>query len=90
MIYYKYYKFPNKESVPVGDIWPSHVSVHEIGLIPKTTAKYNIDGSVSEPVTYIDGWHVNVCYQEQANLDFIKQYEVEVNNPKCIWMNQTT
>jgi hypothetical protein len=90
MIKYKYYKFPNKESVPADNIWPFGVSVHEIGLIPKTAAKYGADGKAIELPTYYEGWHINVCYQGQVNLDFVKQYEIEVNNPKCTWMGQTT
>jgi hypothetical protein len=70
---YKYYKFPNKQSVPPRNKWPKKISITEIGPIN------------------LDGWYVNVCYQgsvNSVNLEFVKEYEIEVNTPIRKWMGQ--
>jgi hypothetical protein len=83
---YKYYKFPNKNLVP--KIWPEGVSVSEVGLIKKINPVYDDHGNIIEPPQYHDGWHVNVCYRDNVNLDFLNEYEITVNNPKQKWFGQ--
>lgn len=83
---YRYYKFPNKESVPTN--WPTGVSISEIGLIENTEPVYDDRGYEITPATYLDGWHVNVCSQSDINLDFIKEYEITVNTPRRKWFGQ--
>lgn len=85
---YKYYKFPNKQVVPSRDKWPREVSVEEIGTITNKDGVYDEHGAVIQPPTVKEGWHVNICYQGTINLDFIKQYEIDVITPKRKWMGQ--
>jgi len=85
---YKYYKFPDKESVPPKHLWPNGVSYYEIGLIGNNDAVYDEFGKEVEPQTYIPGWHINVACSEQTNLDFISQYEINVNSPRVVWLGQ--
>lgn len=85
---YKYYKFPNKESVPPLPMWPKNVSINEIGIIPNNDAVYNEAGIMIEPPTAKSGWHVNVCYDEPVNLDFLKEYEIQVQTPRRTWFGQ--
>lgn len=85
---YKYYKFPNKQAVPSHDKWPKEVSVNEIGVITNNDGVYNEYGAEIQSPTLKEGWHVNICYQGQVNLDFIKQYEINVTSPKRKWMGQ--
>lgn len=83
---YKYYKFPNKDMVP--KTWPEGVSVSEVGLIKKTEPVYDDRGYVIQPATYYDGWHINICYQGDVNLEFIHDFEVAVNTPRRKWFGQ--
>jgi hypothetical protein len=83
---YKYYKFPNKESVPKQ--WPLNVSVNEVGIMYNNDEVYNELGELVTPPTPKEGWHVNVCYQGQVDLDSIKQYEIQVNTPLRKWFGQ--
>jgi len=88
MITYKYYKFPSQSTVPLLSSWPSNVSVHEVGVIGNNDATYNNLGQEITPQTFLSGWHVNVCYQGNVDLSFVQSYEINVNNPKCIWFGQ--
>ena len=85
---YRYYKFPNKQAVPPRDKWPKEVSINEIGIMTNNDGVYDNRGFVITPPTVKIGWHVNVCYQGQINLDFIKQYEINVSSPKRKWLGQ--
>jgi hypothetical protein len=87
---YKYYKFPSKEAVPKPEEWPSNVSYSEIGLMYNNDAKLSPTGSVLIPATAKPGWFVNVCYNTNPliNLDFIKQYEINVETPSFLWLGQ--
>jgi hypothetical protein len=85
---YKYYKFPNKESVPPLNRWPKEVSVNEVGVILNNNGIYSERGIEIQSPTPIEGWHVNVCYQGQVNLNFVKDYEINVTSPRCKWMGQ--
>lgn len=88
MITYKYYKFPNKETVPSSEQWPQNVTVNEIGIIYNNDGKFNELGELIKPPTPKNGWHVNICYQGDINLEFIKQYEIKINSPICKWFGQ--
>lgn len=85
---YKYYRFPNKNLVPSLDKWPKSVSVCEIGIMYNNDGEYNDLGDEIKPPTPIYGYHVNICYQGEVNLDFVKQYEIEVQSPKRKWLGQ--
>jgi hypothetical protein len=89
MITYKYYKFPNKESVPPKSEWPSNVNIDDIGLIGNNDGVYDELGQETKPQTYKSGWHVNICYEGEANLDFVKEYEIQVQSPRQIWFGQS-
>lgn len=90
MLNYKYYRFPNKESVPSLKQWPEDVSVNEVGLISNNDGVYDEKGFEIKPPTYKPGWHVNICYQGYVNLNFVQQYEIDVRTPRQIWLGQTT
>jgi len=83
---YKYYKFQDKEAAPKN--WPDGVSVSEVGLIKKTEPVYDDRGYVIQPPTYYDGWHVNICYQGDVDLNFVQEFEVAVSNPRQKWFGQ--
>jgi len=85
---YKYYKFPNKNLVPPTQAWPKNVSVFEIGYILNDDGVYNNVGEEIKAPTLKPGWFVNVCYQDDVNLDFVKQYETVVNSPRYKWFGQ--
>jgi hypothetical protein len=85
---YKYYKFPNKESMPPRIKWPKNASINEIGIMPNNDAVYDEKGIMIVPPTAKSGWHVNVCYQEPIDLDFIKEYEIDVRTPRRTWLGQ--
>jgi hypothetical protein len=89
MITYKYYKFPSKEIMPPLSAWPLEVNIHEVGPIGNNNAVYNSLGQEIQPQTFLSGWHVNACYQGTPDLSFVQQYEIVVNNPKCIWFGQS-
>lgn len=82
---YKYYKFPNKESVPEIKLWPLNISIYEIGLIKKESEITDDWGNEIKPAEYYEGWHINVCYEGTPNLDFVKEFEINVNNPRYRW-----
>jgi hypothetical protein len=86
MITYKYYKFPDKNTVP--SFWPSNVNVHEVGKIFDTYPVYNSLNMEVTPGTYLSGWHVNICFEGELDLSSIQQYEIVVNNPICKWFGQ--
>jgi hypothetical protein len=88
MLTYKYYKFPNKQAVPSLKSWPNNVSIHHVGKLSNEDGVYDSLGREIQPPTYKEGWHVNVCYQGNANLNFVQQYEINVNNPKHTWYGQ--
>jgi|688.fasta_scaffold217793_2 hypothetical protein len=85
---YQYYKFPNKESVPSLELWPSNVSVYEVGIIKRKDEVMDEWGNEIEPAEYFDGWHINVCFEEKADLDFIQQYRINVSSPDYLWYGQ--
>lgn len=87
MITYKYYKFPSKISVPTN--WPQGVCVHQVGNIFSTYPTYNNLNIEITPGVFLSGWHVNVCYEGNIDLSFVKQYEITVGNPKCKWFGQS-
>lgn len=86
MITYKYYKFPSKEYVP--KIWPTNVNISEIGLIKENDAIYDNEGNEIEPIKYKEGWHVNICYQGNADLSGIESFEITVLTPNRLWFGQ--
>jgi hypothetical protein len=88
MITYKYYKFPNKQTVPGPMEWPDEVFYYELGTIYNNDGVYEPGGIVVQKPTPKPGWHVNVCYQGDKDLSFIQQYEIQVNTPNCIWSGQ--
>jgi hypothetical protein len=88
MITYKYYKFPNKDLVPKPGEWPENVFYYEIGTLYNNDGVYGPGGVVIEEPTPKPGWHVNVCYQKQADLSFLNQYEINVETPNCVWGSQ--
>lgn len=85
---YRYYKFPNKETVPTS--WPEGVSISEVGRIGNKDMVYDNEGRTIKPQTYKSGWHVNICYQGDIDLSFISQYEIEVQTPRQVWFGQQT
>lgn len=85
---YKYYRFPNKKTAPSHNAWPRGVSVNEVGIITNNDGVYDENGRQIQPPTIKDGWHINICYQGQVNLDFVKQYEINVATPKRKWLGQ--
>jgi hypothetical protein len=85
-MHYKYYRFPSKEDVPQN--WPEEVSVSEIGLIMKSMPVFNELGKEIIPAVFLEGWHVNVCFQTFVDLDFIKKYEINVATPRQKWFGQ--
>jgi hypothetical protein len=85
---YKYYKFPNKETAPPLNKWPQNVSVNEIGVIVNNDGVFDEYGEIVNPPTVKPGWHVNVCYQGNVNLEFVKQYEINVQTPMRTWLGQ--
>lgn len=88
MIEYKYYKFPSQGDVPNDDEWPIGVNVDQIGKIIDQPGTYDEEGNELTSPTYLDGWHVNVCYQNGADLSFIQEYEIQVNSPVRVWFGQ--
>lgn len=84
---YKYYKFNTEEEAPKS--WPPGVSVSVVGRIIDTPAVYNENGIVLEPPTYKPGWHINICYEGNVNLNHLQQYEIQVNSPRRVWFGQT-
>jgi hypothetical protein len=85
---YKYYKFPNKEAVPPRRLWPKDISINEIGIIINDDGVFDKTGEIIKPPTIKSGWHVNVCYQGKVDLEFIKEYEIQVETPVCTWLGQ--
>jgi hypothetical protein len=87
---YKYYKFPSKSDAPKYEEWPANVSYVELGTIYNNDAEYDITGTLIKPATAKPGWHVNICYNFTPfiNLDFIKQYEINVQTPTVLWLGQ--
>lgn len=85
---YRYYKFPNKKSVPDLMLWPSGVNVYEVGYIKKTSEVMDNFGNEIEPAEYYDGWHVNVCFKEGVDLSFIENFRINVKSPDYIWFGQ--
>jgi len=85
---YRYYRFPNKNVVPPLNKWPEGVSVCEVGYLTKDDGIYNELGEEIKPPSVIYGWHINVCYQNNPNLDFVKQFEIFVDTPKRKWLGQ--
>jgi len=85
---YKYYKFPSKEDMPPLNKWPQNISINEIGTIVNNDGVFNEFGEVIKPPTVKPGWHVNVCYQGNVNLEFVKQYEINVQTPMRTWLGQ--
>jgi hypothetical protein len=87
MLYYKYYKFPNKESVPRAQ-WPANISVHEVGIIRNNDGKYDVYGNVIEEPSNKEGWFVNICHRDGVDLSFVEEYRVNVKTPNCLWAGQ--
>jgi hypothetical protein len=85
---YKYYKFPNKETARAINQWPSNISIFEIGILKSKPEVMDNFGNEIEPAVYLDGWHVNVCYEGEVNLDFLQEYEINVKSPKYTWFGQ--
>lgn len=83
---YKYYRFPNKESVPSYNMWPRDVSITQLGILYSGEWVHDNNGNLV-PVP-LEGWHVNICYSGNVNLDFITQYEIQVNSPVRTWFGQ--
>lgn len=88
MITYKYYRFPSKDLVPNPERWPDGVFYYEIGTILNNDGIYDVSGCELQAPTAKPGWHVNVCYEGIKNLNFIQQYEIQVNSPNCTWSGQ--
>lgn len=88
MITYKYYNFPNKNLVPKPYEWPEGVYYYEVGVIYNQDGIRDQNGITIQAPTSKPGWHVNVCYQKPVNLDFIQQYEINVNSPEYVWSGQ--
>jgi hypothetical protein len=85
---YRYYKFPTKESVPDLKLWPANVSVYEVGYIKKKPEVMDNFGNEIEPAEYLDGWHVNVCFEGEADLNFLEGFRINVKSPNYIWFGQ--
>lgn len=83
---YRYYKFPNKESMPPFHMWPRDVSITQLGTLYSNETVYDDYGNLI--LVPLEGWHVNICYSGNVNLDFISQYEIQVNTPVRTWFGQ--
>ena len=89
-ITYKYYRFPTKNEIPKLEEWPINVSYSNVGTIYDNDAEYDELGNIIKPQTPKPGWHINVSYNTNplVNLDFIKQYEIDVKTPRYLWLGQ--
>jgi len=85
---YKYYKFPNKSSMPPLSSWPEGVTIEVVGKIKKNKEVLDDLGNEIKPPVYFNGWHVNVVFQGLVDLSFVQQYEIHVNTPQRIWLGQ--
>jgi hypothetical protein len=88
MIQYKYYKFPSEAEAPDVSEWPEGISVDVVGTIADFPVMYDGQGNIANSATYLDGWHVNVCYEGDKDLSFVQQYEITVNTPVRAWLGQ--
>jgi hypothetical protein len=86
MITYKFYKFPEQNSVP--QVWPTKVNLHEVGQIVATKPVFNNLNVEISAATFLSGWHVNVCFEGDVDLSFVQQYEITVEAPICKWFGQ--
>lgn len=91
-ITYRYYKFPTKDLAPKPEQWPSEVSYFEVGTLYNNDAIINEQGIVVKPPTAKTGWFVNVCYNSNPliKLDFIQEFEINVQTPNYLWLGQNS